>query len=173
VIDEPALGALADAGYRWKAGQAAGASYRWLLPPEWVMAAEIPARQPNGVEPLCGGGDPAGRFSAVLTMLRGCTDAPDVLVARGAGPGAQVGTFRSRAGVVAERLEQKDGKTLVMAAHAFSAAGQPLRFVIAAVGAGEDAETQRRLRVLGTALSLQDELASAVDSARLVGRLHG
>jgi hypothetical protein len=173
VVDEPALRGLADAGYRWQQGQAAGALYRWLLPPDWVLAADIPRRQANGVEPLSGGGDRAGRFTAVLTVLRGSVESPSVLVSRGAAPGARVGTFRSRAGLVAERLEHKDGKTLVMTAHAFTAGTQPLRFVIAALGAGEDAETARRLRLLGTALALHDELASAVDGARLGGRLHG
>jgi hypothetical protein len=173
LIDEPALRALAEAGYRWLQGRARGTMYRWLLPPDWVLAAEVPGHPPNGVEPLSGGGDRGGKLTAVLTVLKDCADPPGVLVSRGAGPGAQFGAFHSRAGAVAERLETKQGKTLVMTAHAFTAGGQPQRFVIAALGAGTDAETQRCLRMLGTALVLHDELASALDGARLGGRLHG
>ncbi len=173
LIDEPTLRSLADAGYRWKQGAAAGTLYRWLLPPDWVMAAEIPPRQPSGVEPLCGGGDRAGRVTAVLTLLSGCTDSPATLVKRGAAPDANFGMFRSRAGLVAERVESKGGKTLVMTAHAFRSAGQEQRFVIAAVGAGEDADTQRQLRVLGTALALHDELAELAEGVRRAGRLGG
>jgi hypothetical protein len=137
------------------------------------MAADIPERQPNGVEPLCGGSDRAGRSTAVLTLLRGCSESPATLVARGASPGARIGTFRSRAGIVAERVENKEGKSLVMTAHAFTAAGQEHRFVIAALGVGEDADTKRRLRVLGTALALHDQLAELAASARRAGRIGG
>jgi hypothetical protein len=166
VIDEPALTELAQAGYRWKDGQAELARYRWLLPPDWVLAAQLPARPRNGIDPLCGAGDRSGRSTAVLGFLRGVNDPPHVLITRGAAPGARVSSFGARSGPVAERVEQRDGKLIVTTIHAFSAGGEPYRFFIAALSA--DLGATQTLRTIGAALSLADDL----DRFR-TGRLQG
>jgi hypothetical protein len=168
LIDEPALHQLAQAGYRWKDGQIDLVRYRWLLPPDWVLATDLPARPRNGIEPLCGAGDRATGLTAVLGVLRGCSDPPHQLVARGAAAGARVTSFTSRSGPVGERVELRDGKTVVTTVHAFSAGAQPYRFFVAALGAGHDPAVQKVLRTIGSALSLAEDL----DAIRR-GRLHG
>ncbi len=171
LIDDTALAALGQAGHRWNEGRAAGVRYRWLLPPDWVLAGTLPENQSKGLEPVCGAGDRAGRVTAVLTVAR-TSDPPATLVARGASGGAQLTTFRSRNGPGAERVEENGGLTTVTTAHAFAAAGGPLRFLIAARGPS-DPETVTRLRTLGVALSLIDEVDATIDRLRLGGRLTG
>jgi hypothetical protein len=168
VIDEPKLQQLASAGFRWKEGQADLVRYRWLLPPDWVLAAQLPASTPGGIQPLCGAGDRGGRLTAVLGFLQGVNEAPDVLLRRGAAPGALFSSFRSRVGPVAERIQRDGGKLVVSAVHAFTAAGASYRFFLAGVGPASDAEAERLLRTVATALSLADDL----DRFR-AGRLHG
>ena len=169
VIDEPRLQHLASAGFRWKEGQAELVRYRWLLPPDWVLAAQLPVATPGGIQPLCGAGDRAGRLTAVLGFLRGVNEAPEALLRRGAAPGALFSSFRSRVGPVAERIQRDSaGKLVVSAVHAFSAAGASYRFLLAGVGPAGDTEAERVLRTVATALSLADDL----DRFR-AGRLHG
>jgi hypothetical protein len=157
VIDEPALGGLARAGYRWLEGQAGPVRYRWLLPGDWVLAATLPPGRPGAhgtLERLRGVGDPSGRFTAVLGMLRACAEAPHQLVKRGAGPDAQYALYSSRVGPVAERVERRDAQTLVTVAHAFNTGGEQYRFCIAALGPAAEADSLGMLRLLGSALSL-------------------
>jgi hypothetical protein len=168
VIDEPRLQQLASAGFRWKEGQAELVRYRWLLPPDWVLAAQLPAAMPGGIQPLCGAGDRGGRLTAVLGFLRGIADSPDVLLRRGAAAGARFASFRSRVGPVAERVEQREGKLVVSAVHAFTAGRDAYRFFLAGVGPAGDNDAERVLRTVATALSLADDL----DRFR-AGRLHG
>jgi hypothetical protein len=168
VIDEPRLRQLAAAGFRWKEGSADLVRYRWLLPPDWVLAAELPAAAPKGIQPLCGAGDRAGRLTAVLGFLSGISEAPAALLARGAGPGAAIGSFASRVGPVAERIERQNGKLVVSAVHAFTAAAVPYRFFVAALGPEGDGGVAAVLRTVASALSLADDL----DRFR-AGRLHG
>jgi hypothetical protein len=164
-IDEPALFRLADAGYRWTEGQIGPVRFRWLLPPRWVGAAQLPATGRGGVERLRGVGDREGRFTAVLGVLRDCAEAPHQLLARNAAAGATITVFSSRASgfPVAERIERRDGRTAVTTVHAFAAGGQSFRFLISAVGpaeaAGDEADPSAVLRTLGTALALTDELS--------------
>src|SRR5688500_15938235 len=86
LLDDATLLALGEAGYRWKEGQGGRARYRWLLPPDWVLAADLPGPQANGLEPLCGAGDRSGRLTAILALARS-TDDPETMAARGAAPG--------------------------------------------------------------------------------------
>ena len=165
-IDEPALFRLAEAGFRWTEGQTGLVRFRWLLPPDWVAAATLPPKGRGPIEPLRGVGDKERRFTAVLGVLRGFTDAPHQLLERSAAPGARMTLFTSRSGPVAERIEDRDGRTTVTTAHAFSASGEPYRFLISAVGPSGDSE--QMLRTLGSALSLADDL----DRLRM-GRLNG
>jgi hypothetical protein len=158
LIDEPTLTDLAAAGHRWKEGQAGLVRYRWLLPPTWVLAAELPATPAGGITPLCGGGERGGGVTAVLGYLRGNDVPPDRLVARGAGPGVALSSFRSRAGAVAERIETREGKIVVTMVHAFVAGGDAYRFFIAAIGPADRPEVLPALRTMGVALSLADDL---------------
>ena len=157
-IDEPALLSLAEAGYRWTEGRAGLVRFRWLLPPDWLGAATLPPAGRGGIERLRGVGDRDGRFTAVLGVLRDCSLAPHQLLERGAGPGATIAVFSSRAGAVAERVERRDGRLTVTTAHAFSAGGEPYRFLISAVGPADDPQSRTVLRTLGAALSLADDL---------------
>ena len=166
-IDEPGLFRLAEAGYRWTEGQAGLVRYRWLLPPGWVCAADLPPRERNPIEALMGVGDWGGQFTAVLGLLRGFEAHPRELLTRNAAPGATTTLFSSRSGPVAERIERRNGRLTVTTAHAFSAAGEPYRFLISAVAREDSADARSVLRTVGTALSLADGL----DSLRL-GRLH-
>jgi hypothetical protein len=169
VIDEPRLMQLASAGFRWKEGQADLVRFRWLLPADWVLAAQLPAATPGGIQPLCGAGDRGGRLTAVLGFLHGVNEAPEALLRRGAAPGALFSSFRSRVGPVAERIQRDSaGKLVVSAVHAFTAAGASYRFFLAGVGPAGDTEAERVLRTVATALSLADDL----DRFR-AGRLHG
>jgi hypothetical protein len=170
-LDDSALAALGRAGHRWTVGHVAGVRYRWLLPPDWVMAGTLPGRQSNGLQPVCGAGDRAGRLTAVLVVANGQSDAPATMVGRGATEEAEVITFQSRHGQVAERLEETDGRTTVTTAHAFSSGGQPLRFLIAAQGPS-DSDAVTSLRTVGVALSLTQEVET-VDRLRLGRRLTG
>jgi hypothetical protein len=159
VIDEPALGVLARAGYRWLEGRVGAVLYRWLLPPDWVEAAALPPGRPGAhgtLERLRGVGDPGGRFTAVLGVLRGCYEAPHQLLRRGAGPGAQYALYHSRVGAIAERVERRDAQTLVTVAHAYAGdtGDAGYRFCVAALGPADDPEAAERLRVLGSGLSL-------------------
>lgn len=158
LIDEPALTRLAAAGYRFSEGQTGLVRYRWLLPPAWVAAATVPARGRNGIEPLCGVGDPTRRFTAVLGVLRGCAEPPHLLVERGAPPSAQISVFSSRVGAVAERVDRRDGRITVTTVHAVVAGGEPYRFLVAALGPGDERDALTTLRTLGAALSLADDL---------------
>jgi len=180
VIDEPKLQQLASAGFRWKEGHAELVRYRWLLPPDWVLAAQLPAAAPQGIQPLCGAGDRAGRLTAVLGFLRGVSESPETLLRRGAAAGALFASFRSRAGMVAERIERhagqggqgcqgsEDGKLVVSAVHAFTAGGTAYRFFLAAVGPAADPHAEQVLRTVASALSLANDL----DHFR-AGKLHG
>lgn len=76
LLDDPALQQLAATGFRFSEGEAHLVRYRWLLPPDWIAAATLPAKGKSGIEPLCGVGDRAQRFQAVLGLLRGCGDPP-------------------------------------------------------------------------------------------------
>jgi hypothetical protein len=172
LIDDTALAALGRAGHRWQEGHAAGVRYRWLLPPDGVLAGALPDGQPNGLQPVCGAGDRAGRWTAALVVVRGNSETPATLVARGASQGAEVITFQSRNGPVAERLEQDGARTTVTTAHAFTRGGELLRFLIAATGPS-DPEAVTLLRTLGVALSLTDEVDETIDRLRLGGRLTG
>jgi hypothetical protein len=167
VIDEPSVQQLASAGFRWKQGQAQLARYRWLLPPDWVLAAQLPAATPGGIQPLCGAGDRGGRLTAVLGFLRGIADSPEALLRRGAAADARFASFRSGVGAVAERIEQREGKLVVSAVHAYTAGRETYRFFLAAVGPS-DPQAKTVLRTVVTALSLADDL----DRLR-AGRLHG
>jgi hypothetical protein len=174
VIDEPKLQQLASAGFRWTEGHAELVRYRWLLPPDWVLAAQLPAAAPQGIQPLCGAGDRAGRLTAVLGFLRGVSESPETLLRRGAAAGALFASFRSRAGMVAERIERRggqggiDGKLVVSAVHAFTAGGAAYRFFLAAVGPAADPHAEQVLRTVASALSLANDL----DHFR-AGKLHG
>jgi hypothetical protein len=166
-IDEPALVRLARGGYRWTEGQAGLVRYRWLMPPGWVAAAELPPG--NGpIQPLLGVGDRNGTFTAVLAVLRGHQDSRRQLLERSAAPGASIVVFRSRTGLVAERIERRDGRLTVTTAHTFTAAGEPYRFLILGVAHREPEDALAVLRTVGTALSLSDDLATLRRS-----RLHG
>ena len=166
-IDEPALHRLAGDGYRWSEGQAGLVRYRWLLPPEWVAAAELPASK-RAIEALLGVGDRSGQYTAVLGVLRGHADPPGQLLERSAAPGASIRVFQSRAGLVAERIERRDGRLTVTTAHAFAAGGEPYRFLILGVAHREADDALTVLRTIGSALSLSDDLSNLRR-----GRLHG
>jgi hypothetical protein len=169
-IDEPGLFRLAEAGYRWTEGHVGPVRFRWLLPPGWVGAGSLPPTGRGGIERLRGVGDRAGRFTAVLGVLRGCSEAPHQLLARSAAPGATISVFSSLAsgGPVAERIERRDGRTAVTTVHGFTAGGEAYRFFISAVGPSDSAADQPGfadagllLRTLGTALALSDDLLPA------------
>ena len=167
LLDDPALQRLAGAGFRFSEGEVHLVRYRWLLPPDWVAAATLPAKGRSGIEPLCGVGDRAQRFQAVLGVLRGCADPPHRLLVGGADRDARITCFSSRAGAVAERLERKGERTVVTTVHAFAAAGEPYRFFVAASGPRDDV-SEKLLRTLGAALSLADAL-EGVRAGRLAG----
>jgi hypothetical protein len=173
VIDDEALLALARAGHRWLEGHAGRARYRWLLPPDFVLGTQLPDPPVPGLQPVCGGGDRAGRLTAVMGLVLGRDVPPEALAGRGAGPGARVNRFNSRNGAVAERVESAGGRVSVVTVHAFTAGGQAHRFLIAAQGLDEGPESHRALRTVGLALALADEMEGELDRLRTGGRLHG
>lgn len=153
-IDDAALLGLAREGHRWLSGRAGLVRYRWLLPPDFVLAGHLPEAPPHGIVHLAGGGDRPGRLTAVLGFLRRSDASPRVLVSRGAGPGVSVLSFNSRTAEVAERREVRDGKLVVTTVHACTAGGEAYRFFAAAVG---QIENEQELRTIACGLSLRDE----------------
>jgi hypothetical protein len=173
VIDDEALLALARAGHRWLEGHAGRARYRWLLPPDFVLGTQLPDPPVVGLQPVCGGGDRAGRLTAVMGLVLDRDVPPEALAGRGAGAGGRVNRFNSRNGAVAERVEAAGGRVSVITVHAFTAGGQAHRFLINAQGPDEGPESRRALRIVGLALALADEMEGELDRLRTGGRLHG
>ena len=167
-IDDPALLRLAAEGYRFTEGQTGLVRYRWLLPPGWVAAAELLPGGRGPIEPLLGVGDRGGEATAALGVLRGHHDSPRMLLERRAAPDALIRVFRSRDGEVAERIERRQGGLAVTTAHAFSAGGEPYRFLIAALARQDGDAVRTLLRTVATGLSLRDGLVGL-----RAGRLHG
>jgi hypothetical protein len=158
LIDEPALLRLGAAGYRLTEGAAGSVRFRWLLPPDWVQAAELPPPGRNGIRPLMGVGDRGGRYTAVLGVLPSCNESPYRLLQRGASPGSELGLFTSRSGPVAERIERRGPQLVVTAAHSVPASvGSPC-FLVAALGPHDDQQARTMLRTIAVALSLGQAL---------------
>lgn len=168
VIDDARLQRLAAHGYRWLEGRVEHVRYRWLLPPDWVLASELPARTRGGIVPLAGGGDRQGRATGALGFLAGANTSPLELVQRGASGKARIGSFSARLGPVAERVESHGGKMTVTTVHAFRAGGESFRFFVAAIGLAAGSAMEDALRTVGLGLSLFDEW-----SERRRERLHG
>jgi hypothetical protein len=155
-IDDPVLTGLAREGHRWVRGQAGLVQYRWLVPPTFVLAGELPEPPPGGLVHLCGGGDREGRLTAVLGFARGIAAPPLALVGRDQGSVTSLAAFRSRTADVAERIEFRDGKCIVTAVHAVMAGSEPYRFFAAAVGRVDNDGQRDQLRTMAVALSFAD-----------------
>lgn len=166
-IDDSVLIGLGRDGHRWVRGEAGLVSFGWLVPPEFVLAGQLPTPPPRGLIHLYGGGDRDGHLTAVLGYLRGVNASPVEMLVRRAGAVSSVTPFRSRTADAAERIERRDGKQVVTTIHAFEANGENYRFIVAAVGPLGDEQRLRGLRTIAAGLSL-----SAVPNPLPFGRIN-
>ncbi|MFC1705881.1 hypothetical protein ACFL59_03550 [Planctomycetota bacterium] len=118
-LDDEAFEEYVRRGFKWSDGEVSGVRFRWLTPPDWILAADLPAKGADGFTPVMGLAHSQIQAAIGLRYSRASFDFDpgDFLDAADPRPFDQATSYTLNQSVVAERVGTCEGKTIATAAH--------------------------------------------------------